>query len=223
MKILSVITQKGGAGKTTIATALAVAAELDGKSTAILDLDDQATACFWSDTREAPTPAVKDVKPVRLPQALTALENAGCDLVIMDCPAVHRDIAMDAAEPSDFVLIPTRADVFDIRSMVQTVDLMKSIGKPCSVVLNFCPPVGKEVRDAKEGITAAGVALCPVELHHRKAYARAQQRGMTAQETEPGSLAAQEIIALYSYILDQLNKGGADGQSHIEELAKRRA
>ena len=47
MKILSIITQKGGAGKTTIATALAVAAQMDGKDVAILDLDDQATACFW--------------------------------------------------------------------------------------------------------------------------------------------------------------------------------
>ena len=76
---------------------------------------------------------------------------------------------MDAATPSDFVLIPTRADVFDIRSMRQTVDLMKSIDKPCAVVLNFCPPVGRELGDAREGIKGIGVELCPVELHHRKA------------------------------------------------------
>ncbi|PCJ62741.1 MAG: phosphopantetheine--protein transferase [Bacteroidetes bacterium] len=205
MKILSIITQKGGAGKTTIATALAVAAQNDGLDTAILDLDDQATSCFWSDIRKEQTPAVKDVKAVRLPHMLDALREAGCDLVILDCPAIHRDIAMDAAHPSDFVLIPTRADVFDIRSMRQTVELMNSINKPCAVVLNFCPPVGKELEDSREIIKALGVKLSPVELHQRKAYARAQQEGMTAQETEPNSLAAQEIIALYKYTLIQLN------------------
>ena len=208
MKVVSVITQKGGAGKTTIATALAVAAQKDGKEVAILDLDDQATACFWGDVRKENSLPVKDIKAVRLPYVLEALKDAGCDLVILDCPAVHRDIAMDAASPSDFVLIPTRADVFDFRSMRQTVDLMKSIKQPCAVVLNFVPPAGQEVEDAREGVKALGVSLCPVELHQRKAYARAQQQGMTAQETEPSSLAASEIQKLYAYTLIQIEGRG---------------
>ena len=58
MKILAVISQKGGVGKTTIATALAVAAESEGRSAAVFDLDPQASASFWHDTREAETPAV---------------------------------------------------------------------------------------------------------------------------------------------------------------------
>ncbi len=216
MKIVSIITQKGGAGKTTIATALAVAAQKDGLNTAILDLDDQATSCFWGDIRtsqdHSPALAVKDVKAVRLPHVLDALKTAGCDLAILDCPAIHRDVAMDAATPSDFVLIPTRADVFDIRSMRQTVDLMKSIDKPCAVVLNFCPPAGREMGDAREGIKGIGVELCPVEMHHRKAYSRAQQLGQTAQESEPSSLAAQEIIGLYTNTLKQLKEGETHGE-----------
>lgn len=216
MKVLSIITQKGGAGKTTIATALAVAAQKDGKEVAILDLDDQATACFWGDVRKDNLLPVKDIKAVRLPHVLDALKEAGCDLVILDCPAVHRDIAMDAASPSDFVLIPTRADVFDFRSMRQTVDLMKSIEQPCAVVLNFVPPVGQEVADAREGVKSLGVELCPIELHQRKAYARAQQQGLTAQEAEPSSLAASEIKDLYTYTLIQL-----DGETAHVEIASR--
>lgn len=216
MKVLSIITQKGGAGKTTIATALAIAAQRDGLATAILDLDDQATSCFWSDIRTSqghePSIAVTDVKAVRLPHILDALEEAGCDLVVIDCPAIHRDIAMDAATPSDFVLIPSRADVFDIRSMRQTLDLMATIDKPCAVVLNFCPPSGPEMEDARAGIRELGANQSPAELHQRKAYARAQQSGQTAQETEPNSAAAQEIISLYTYTLDQIMKGDSDGE-----------
>lgn len=204
MRVLSIITQKGGSGKTTIATALAVAADLDGKNVAIFDLDPQATACFWSDVREAPTPAVKDVSAARLENYLKAAEQMDCDLAVIDCPAVHRDIAHDAAALSDFVLIPTRADVFDIRSMSKTIEVVRSVGKPHAVVLNFCPPAGAEVPAAREGVANIGVELCPVELHHLKAFARAQQTGQTAQETVPKSAAAEQIRQLYGYTNNKL-------------------
>ena len=49
MKVLSLISQKGGVGKTTLATALAVAATQDGKRVVMMDLDPQASATFWMD------------------------------------------------------------------------------------------------------------------------------------------------------------------------------
>ena len=47
MKIVALISQKGGAGKTTLAVHLASRAAADGKTTAIIDLDPQATAASW--------------------------------------------------------------------------------------------------------------------------------------------------------------------------------
>jgi chromosome partitioning protein len=44
MKTITIISQKGGAGKTTIAVHLAVAAERRGMKTALFDLDPQASA-----------------------------------------------------------------------------------------------------------------------------------------------------------------------------------
>ncbi len=208
MKVLSIITQKGGSGKTTIATALAVAAEQDNKHVAIIDLDPQATACFWSDVREAPTPAVKDCSVVRLPHYLEAAKQAGADLAIIDCPAIHRDVAHESAVLSDFVLIPSRADVFDVRSMRQTIEVIRAVNKPHAVILNFCPPSGAEVPAAREGVLQIGAELCPVELHQLKAFARAQQTGRSAQETEPRSAAAEQIINLYGYTIMKLYHGG---------------
>ena len=141
MKILAVISQKGGVGKTTIATALAVAAELGGKSVALFDLDPQASACFWADRRKTAgghdTPVVRDVNYNRLPHVIEAMRGAGCDLVILDCPPVHRDIADEAIRAADMVLIPTRAEALDIRAMTQTVRLVQQLGKRPSVVLTF--------------------------------------------------------------------------------------
>lgn len=204
MKILTVISQKGGVGKTTIATALAVAAEADGKSVALFDLDPQASACFWADRRRATgrgeTPVVRDVNFNRLPHVLEAMREAKADLVILDCPPQQRDIADAALSVADLVLIPTRAETLDIRAMTQTVRLAKQMGKRPAVVLTFCPPTGAELEQAREIVAQLEADLVPVAMHLRKSFARAQQDGQTAQEYEPTGKAAAEIQRLYDYI-----------------------
>ncbi len=204
MKVVAVISQKGGVGKTTLATSLAVAAAREGKSVALLDLDPQATACFWSDRRKAAggeteNPAVRDVNFNRLSYTLEALTKAGGDLAILDCPPVHRDIADAAIGAADLVLIPTRPEAFDLRATTQTIRLVQGLNKRPSVVLTFCPPAGAEVMQAREIIAKLGAELVPVAMHQRKAYARAQQEGQTAQEYEPDGKAAGEIQQLYDY------------------------
>ena len=51
MKIIAIISEKGGAGKTTLAVNLAVAAEAHGLATAIFDLDPRANSTVWGDSR----------------------------------------------------------------------------------------------------------------------------------------------------------------------------
>lgn len=199
MKTLAIISQKGGVGKTTLATALAVAAEAEGKQAAVFDLDPQASAAFWHDTRESEAPAVVSIAPARLQHVLRAAAESGCDLAIIDAPPFAKDIAYEAAQQADFILIPTRPAVLDVMAMTRTLELVRHYDRPAAVVLTFCPAQGREVADTEEAVRQLGATLAPVRVHNRVAYSRAQQTGLTAQELEPGGKAAREIKHLYDY------------------------
>jgi chromosome partitioning protein len=96
MKTIAIISQKGGAGKTTVAIHLAVAAEHRGMNTALFDLDPQASASSWADKRNQPVPAVVSAQAARLPGLLKQAEAQSADLVIIDS-APNADAASLAA------------------------------------------------------------------------------------------------------------------------------
>lgn len=212
MKVLAILSQKGGVGKTTLATCLAVAAEQDGLKAAILDIDPQATASFWKDVRQLDTPAVAAVPALRLQAMIKACKDAGTDLVIIDGAAVARDVTFEAARHADFVIVPTRTAVFDTMSMTHTLDVVREQKKPFSVVLTFVPPQGAETTDAISAIEELGAQVCPVTIGNRKAFFRAQAQGQAVQEFEAGGSAAREINNLYEYTRIQLYTEKTNGR-----------
>jgi len=215
MKTIAVLSQKGGVGKTTLATCLAVSAEKDGKTAAIFDLDPQATASFWLDVRMAETPAVVSIQAVRLPAMLKAAEEGGTDLAIIDGAAVARDVAFEAAGAADYVLIPTKTAVFDTMAMMTTIDIVRQQKKPFSIVLTFVPPSGQETEDAIKAAAQLESTICPFHIGNRKAYFRAQSQGMAVQEYDPNSKAADEVARLYEYTCIHLynrQEGMGDGK-----------
>jgi chromosome partitioning protein len=219
MKVLSVVSQKGGVGKTTLATALAVEASREGKQIVMFDLDPQASASFWKDTRKDESLAITAIPAARLTHMLTAVREAGCDLAIIDTPPFSKDIAYEAAQQADFVLVPTRPAVLDVMAMTRTLDLVKHYGRPYGVVLTFCPPQGREIEDTVRVISQLGADLCPVRVGSRIAYSRAQQTGHAAQEIEPDGKAAQEIKQLYAYVCMNLSTYKGGNENHEQRAA----
>ena len=213
MKTLSIISQKGGVGKTTLATALAVEAGRDGKKTVVFDLDPQASASFWKDTRQDELVAMTAIPAARLGHVLKAAAEAGCDLAIIDTPPFSKDIAYEAAQHADFVLLPSRPAVLDIMAMSRTVELVRHYTKPFAAVLTFCPPSGRELDDTIQVIAQLGADICPVRIGNRIAYSRAQQTGRAAQEIEPDGKAAQEIRDLYAYVCMHLYANAQPGST----------
>src|SRR5215211_6492431 len=116
MKIISVVSQKGGAGKTTIATNLAVLAERAGYPTVLFDLDPQATAAKWGDKRDGTPPDVVAAQAGRLGRLLEEVRQQGAGLVIIDTAPTADNAALEATKVADLVLVPCQPSDFDLEN-----------------------------------------------------------------------------------------------------------
>ncbi|HEX6879047.1 MAG TPA: ParA family protein, partial [Terriglobales bacterium] len=191
MRVIAVVSQKGGTGKTTLTLSLAVASHRAGNTAAIIDLDPQATASAWADRRQAEEPIVVSAQPARLLQVLSSAEQGGAGTVFIDTPPRAEQAVLAAAKTSDLVLIPCRPAVFDLDTVATTLELIKYAGqRAIAAVLNGVPPRGSKAAQASEVITSLGVRVCPAALGHRAAFSDAGALGLTAQEFDPTGKAA---------------------------------
>ena len=201
MKTIAVISQKGGAGKTTMSVHVAVAAVQAGENVVIIDLDPQTNAASWGDLREAEMPVVLAVPPGRLSQALQAVNEEGITFAIIDTAAKSENPALEAAKAANVVLIPCRRSFFDVDAMSWTANLLKLAGKPGYVVLNALKPGSTKIQgDVIKAIGSYGLTAAPIVLHDRGAYVNSIPAGQVAQEFEPNGSAAQEVRDLYAWL-----------------------
>jgi chromosome partitioning protein len=205
MKTVAIISRKGGAGKTTLCTHLAVAAEARDLTTAIIDLDPQASAALWGDARGEDFPAVVPAQAPRLVSLLSQARQQGAKLVLIDTPPEADSVATEAALQADYILIPCRPSALDLNAIGASIRIAKTAGKPFSVVVSSAPVQGVEVSEMLATIQDAGVTVAPVVIHHRKAYSSRMTEGRTAGEIEPKGKAAGEIDALLLWVCDQTN------------------
>lgn len=197
MQTIAIISQKGGTGKTTLALNLAVAAELSGLSSAIIDLDPQASAKEWSKSRGVETPVVISAHSSQLGEVLDAARENGADLSVIDtAPHSERD-ALAAARAADLILIPCRPAILDLRAMTSTKELAELAHTPALAVVNAAPPRGHLADEAGEAIRGYGLEMAPVTIAHRAAFVHSLTVGQTVLEYEPNSKAAQEVNDLF--------------------------
>lgn len=208
MHKISIIGQKGGTGKTTLSLGLAVEAARAGKAVAIIDLDPQANAANWKDRRVAENPVVVSAQVSRLKQTLQTIEAHGVDLVIIDTPGRSDSAAIEAARAADLVLIPARAQVFDLETLAGVRDLLRLADDPPTyVVLNGVHPQSTKGADAAKELIAQtfGFKIAPVHLCTRSVYAEAPTMGQTPQEIDPSSRASEELGQLYMFACNMVN------------------
>ncbi len=205
MRTIALVSQKGGAGKTTLALHLSAAFWLAGSDVLVVDLDPQASAAEWHDARENPMPHVESVQPARLAKVMAHAREIGTGVLLIDTAPHNEAAALDAARAADLVLVPCQPSIMDLRAMRKTVELLRLVKVPAFAVLNGVPAFGTVGDEAAETIAdGLGLSVCPIRIGDRVAYSRCLITGQVAQEIEPKGKAAGEIEQLHRWTCEQL-------------------
>lgn len=216
MRVISFVTQKGGAAKTTTALGLACAAATHELNVGILDFDPQASAAEWGENRTT-LPGVAQLDTLaHLPEVLEGARGQNLDWLIIDTPPRAGNIAAPVAEISDLVFVPVVPAVFDVRAIRPTlVELYRARAhERVRILMTLCPPRQIALLDPP-GVAAARKALieaygeyfriAPLSITRYEAVRAALESSRTVVETEPRSKAAAELMALYRFVDKVLN------------------
>lgn len=207
--VVAFLKQKGGAGATTLATQIAVAALQAGRRPVVLDVDPQHSAVYWGEDRRdglgySHPPVIAAEVVAELSGLIDEAAAAGYDLVLIDTPPHSSATTADVARLANLAVIPTRPEKIDLRALPPMLAIVAGTQTPFVVVLNACPYRAPETAVARAWLDGAGVRVWPREVTDRRTIRRAfaQGQGITEAGTDPK--AAEEIEALWTYIGRQI-------------------
>lgn len=198
--ILSVINQKGGVGKTTLAIGLAASFAMRKLRVLLVDADPQGSALDWVAVRgeNAPFAAVGIPKPI-LHLELPKLAK-DYDLMVIDGPPRIYEVARSAVMASDTVLIPVLPSQFDVWAAEESVKLLQECATykktlKAAFVINRKIANTAIGRDVSKALKQYPLPVLTTSVCQRVAFAESA-RGRTVLEIDPDSSASKEIRAL---------------------------
>jgi chromosome partitioning protein len=210
MRVLVLTTQKGGAGKTTLAASLAVAAYQDGESVLAIDTDPQASLWNWGQRRGANGMSTVRTEAAELHGILTRARQEGRQtLAVVDTPGLFGGGVTLALQDADLCLLPIKPSILDVEATRPTVQQLRRVGRPYAYVLNQCSPSSHpRTLDAATALVKTG-ALAPSMVAARTDFLDAMTNGQGVTEFNPRGKAAQEIALLWQWVKPKL-----EGKSH---------
>lgn len=205
MKVIAVLNQKGGSGKTTIATHLARALQLEGHQVLLVDSDPQGSARDWAAVREDHPLTVVGIDRPTIDRDIKNLA-AKMDFVVIDGAPQASDLAVSAIKAADFILIPVQPSPYDIWATADLVELVKTRIALTDGRLQAAFVVSRIIKGTRigeevvEALAGYDLPILETRISQRIAYPGSAASGTTVLESEPTGEAASDIRSLLSEI-----------------------
>jgi chromosome partitioning protein len=216
-RIIAVVNQKGGSGKTTITMHVASALARRNYKVLVVDADPQGTATRWAASAEDGKTFPASV--VGLSAATTKVHREvkkfvdDYQYVLIDCPpAADSPVPQSALLIADLAIVPIIPSPLDlwaavaIRKVIENVrDLNESL--TARLVINQCQPNTTLAHEALEVLAEFGIPLFQTFIHHRQVYRQAAVFGQGVHDFgSKANPAIQEVDALTNEVLTLVGK-----------------
>lgn len=205
-KVIAVVQQKGGSGKTTIAVNLAVDYLKKGMTVALLDTDPQGSLGRWFMTRRE-----------RLGEAGLEFSTSSAWGVSYECEKLKRDVDIvlldtppkidadlrPALREADLVLVPVASSHVDLWATESVLDLAARERKGAWLVMNRARAGTRLGEDVAKAAAELSAGVTQAHLANRVVYAETLGQGLGASEAG-NRVAAAEVTALADEVLGLL-------------------
>jgi chromosome partitioning protein len=204
MHVLTLVTQKGGSGKSTLSVGLAVAAMQRAERVALIEADAQGTISKWRERRDNPYPRVERVAdPAEIEPLIARLKAEGVSLAIIDTAATTNSLAMRVIACADLCLIPARPSPADIEAAIPTLIAIRRLNRRFAFILNQTPTRGGRLSEAATSLNSLGLLALPY-IGQRNDHQDALGAGLGVTEFAPQGKASEEIVALWGWLTERL-------------------
>ncbi len=202
---------KGGSGKTTVATNLAVMLHLQKRDVLFVDADDQETATDFTHWRNETLPAGAGYTAIQLANNAVRTEilklRSKYDDIVIDTGGRDTTSQRAALTVSDVYIvpfIPRSFDMWTLEKVVKLIDEMRT-AKPdlrAYAVLNKTDFRGSDNIEAREFLSETdSIILIEPTLGHRKSFANAASKGLSIVEFKPvDAKGVKEMTELFNFL-----------------------
>jgi chromosome partitioning protein len=205
LMIISLVNQKGGVGKTTIAINLADCLSRKNYKTLLIDGDPQGSVLQWQSIAETKGLNVKHSPSPAFKSRMRELAK-GYDHVVVDGPPAMGEITRSILAVSRLAIIPIGPSPLDIWSSKETVSLLREAKRQNrnltgKLLITRKIPTTRLAREARDATETYDLEVFQTEICQRIAFVEAMISGSSVLEHAPSSKAAMEIQSLCQEIM----------------------
>lgn len=216
--IVTVCSEKGGVGKSTIAAHAAVRLAMTGKPTLLIDADPQGTSYYWSVQRQQHRPDAPKVQCERVSgDLIPAISEYSKQYqhIVIDCGGADSPALRSSLLIAHRAIIPTQVSRRDLMTVAHMGDLIAQANhnrkEPliARVVFNRCNPLPSfwtRIDDAREAIESRGIEVTKAVIRQRVAYDDSEMQGGTVYEYDDEK-AKHEIEEVLKILLRKTPEG----------------
>jgi chromosome partitioning protein len=212
MQVISIVQQKGGVGKTTLAINLAGELKQRGRRVIVIDADPQGSATAWAAPRKLGFEVrAEPVSNGTVSQWLRNVLKQNADVIIIDTPAGLGTVFRSAVEIADLVIVPCGASSLDLNAARTTMTSIstalrndsRSRARVVAVPTRADnqTPEGQQIANELQGLFES---VAP-GLSHDIYFVRAFTQGVYVGSAAPSSPAAQEVRATTDFLIQALS------------------